>query len=314
MLRIKNLNVILENINKRIYILRNISLTIGSGEILGLVGESGSGKTVLGKTVLGLTTFPIKRVSGDIFFDGKVIDEKNAHKFRGKEISMIFQNPTSCLNPVLTIKSQLIETIRNSNANINKEEAKKIAIKLLEKVEIDRPEQRLDSYPHNLSGGMNQRVMIALALASNPKILIADEPTTALDVTVQASIINLLKNLNKNYELSILFITHDLNLISNIADRVAVIYAGEILEIVSKEDLRIKRFRHPYTELLNRCIPKLEEKAEMLTTIPGEITSNVDTYDSRCIFYDRCPRRLEICGNKKPIFENNYKCFNPINI
>lgn len=312
MLEIRNLNVILENINKRIYILRNISLTIDDGEILGIVGESGSGKTVLGKTVLGLTTFPIKKMSGDIIFDGTAIDGKNVHKFRGKKISMIFQNPTSCLNPVFTIKNQIIETIINSNSNINKVEAKKIAIELLKKVEIDRPDQRLDSYPHNLSGGMNQRVMIALALATNPKILIADEPTTALDVTVQASIINLLKNLNDNYELSILFITHDLNLISNIADRVAVIYAGEVLEIVTKEDLRMKKFRHPYTELLNRCIPKLDEKKEMLTTIPGEITNNGDIYDSRCIFYDRCPRKLEICRIKKPVFENKYKCFNPI--
>ncbi|MBC7197481.1 MAG: ABC transporter ATP-binding protein, partial [Deferribacterales bacterium] len=263
MLEVRNLNVILENINKRIYILRNISLTIDGGEILGLVGESGSGKTVLGKTVLGLTAFPIKKLSGDIIFEKTVIDEDNVHKFRGKKISMIFQNPTSCLNPVFTIKNQIIETIRNSNPDINASQAKRIAIELLKKVEIDHPDQRLDSYPHNLSGGMNQRVMIALALATNPEILIADEPTTALDVTVQSSIIDLLKNLNKNYNLSILFITHDLNLISNIADRVAVIYAGEILEIVSKEDLKIKRFKHPYTELLNRCIPTLEEKKDM---------------------------------------------------
>ncbi|UOD34804.1 ABC transporter ATP-binding protein [Deferribacteraceae bacterium V6Fe1] len=312
MLEVRNLNVILENINKRIHILRNISLTIDGGEILGLVGESGSGKTVLGKTVLGLTAFPIKKVSGDIIFDGTVIDKKNVHMFRGKKISMIFQNPASCLNPVFTIKNQIIETIRNSNPHINKAEAKKIAIELLKKVEIDQPEQRLDSYPHNLSGGMNQRVMIALALATNPEILIADEPTTALDVTVQPSIINLLKNLNDTYDLSILFITHDLNLISNIADRVAVIYAGEVLEIVSKKDLKIKKFRHPYTELLNSCIPTLEDKKDMLTTIPGEITYNTDIYDNKCIFYDRCPRKLEICGSRKPIFENNYKCFNPI--
>ncbi|MCB4205154.1 ABC transporter ATP-binding protein [Deferribacterales bacterium Es71-Z0220] len=314
MLEIRNLNVILENINKRIYILRNISLTIDGGEILGLVGESGSGKTVLGKTVLGLTAFPIKKLSGDIIFEKTVIDEDNVHKFRGKKISMIFQNPTSCLNPVFTIKNQIIETIRNSNPDINASQAKRIAIELLKKVEIDHPDQRLDSYPHNLSGGMNQRVMIALALATNPEILIADEPTTALDVTVQSSIIDLLKNLNKNYNLSILFITHDLNLIINIADRVAVIYAGEILEIVSKEDLKIKRFKHPYTELLNRCIPTLEEKKDILTTIPGEITNNTEIYENRCIFYDRCPRKLEICKNKKPVFENNYKCFNPLNL
>ncbi|MBZ4643167.1 MAG: peptide/nickel transport system ATP-binding protein [Deferribacteres bacterium] len=312
MLEIRNLNVILENINKRFYILRDISFSLEKKEILGLVGESGSGKTILGKTILGLIKSPLRKISGEIYFKEEKINEENIKNIRGKKISMIFQNPTASLNPVFTIENQLIETIKNSARGITYSEAKERAVNLLKKVEIDNPLHRLKNYPHNLSGGMNQRVMIALALASNPEILIADEPTTALDVTVQANIINLLKMLNSDMGLSIIFITHDLSLIKKIADRVAVIYAGEIVEVIEKDRLIAEKFRHPYSMLLNKCIPGLHSREEKLTTIPGEITQNTEEYENKCIFYERCPVKIEICRNKKPVFKSGCKCFNPV--
>jgi oligopeptide/dipeptide ABC transporter ATP-binding protein len=312
MLKIKNLNVILENIN-RFYILRDINLHFNKGEVFGLVGESGSGKTILGKTIIDLIKKPVKKISGEIFYNDTLLKGEMFKRLRGKEISMIFQNPTSCLNPVFTIENQLIETIRNFKPELSVKKARDYAVELLSLVEIDEPLERLKSYPHNLSGGMNQRVMIAIALCSNPNFLIADEPTTALDVTVQAKIINLLKRLNKELSLGVLFITHDLSLIKRIADKIAVIYSGEILEILSRDDIKNNRIRHPYTYFLNECIPSIEKKTEMLTTIPGEISVNTDYYSDKCIFFERCSKRIDICTKKKPTFDNqNFKCHNPM--
>lgn len=312
MLKINSLNVILENINT-FYILRDINIELNRGEIFGLVGESGSGKTILGKTILDLIKKPVKKLSGEIYYNDILIEKDMFKRLRGKEISMIFQNPTSCLNPVFTIGDQLVEAVRNSKNDISIKDAYNYAVELLKLVEIDEPEERLKSYPHNLSGGMNQRVMIAIALCSNPKFLIADEPTTALDVTVQAKIINLLKRLNKELSLGVLFITHDLSLIKRIADKIAVIYAGEIVEILQREDIENNRLRHPYTYFLNDCIPSLDKNPEMLATIPGETTSNTDYYKDKCIFFERCIKRKDICTKKKPTFDNkNFRCFNPM--
>ena len=262
--------------------------------------------------MLGLNTAPIYETCGSILVENKLIENDIDYKsIRGKKISMIFQNPQSSLNPVMTIGSQLIETIMLHNKSLNKKQAKEKAVELLQDVEIDLAESRLDSFPHQLSGGMNQRVMIAIALASNPDILIADEPTTALDVTIQAQIIKLIKKLNTEKKLSILFISHDLALLAAICDRIAVLYSGELMEIVEPSALINNQEKHPYTHALKMCIPQIGLKNE-LTAIKGFIEKNNFLYNEKCIFADRCSNSIDMCFNKKPVFNNNCKCHNPL--
>ncbi len=312
MLKVENLTIKLKSESDEFYILRDFSIDLKKGEILGLAGESGSGKSVFAKSILGLNRPPIYKTAGNIIIDNNIllkdIDYKN---IRGKKVSMIFQNPQSCLNPVITIGSQLIETILLHNKSLNKKEAKNMAIKLLQDVEIDFPADRLKSYPHQLSGGMNQRIMIAIALASNPDILIADEPTTALDVTIQSQIITLIKKLNQEKKLSIIFISHDLALLSAICDRVAILYSGELMEVISKHDLINNQEKHPYTHALKSCIPKIGDKRQ-LTTIKGVIQKNNSSYNEKCIFSDRCDSKIDLCIRKKPIFNNNISCHNTL--
>ena len=312
MLKIKNLTVNLCSQNDPFYILRNISFNINRGEILGFAGESGSGKSVLAKTILGLNKPPIKTTSGEIIYNGTPLKSNADFKaVRGKKISMIFQTPTVSLNPVMTIGYQLVETIRLHNPNISKQTALKLASELLEQVEIDRPSERLSAYPHQLSGGMNQRVMIAIALASNPELLIADEPTTALDVTVQAQIIKLLLKLNKERHFTMMFISHDLSLLMSICSRIAVLYCGELMEIATKDNLIKNLPYHPYTEALKNCIPKIG-KHNTLTTIKGSIGKNNHTADNSCIFAQRCSKAKTLCTEKKPIFNGKYACHFPL--
>ncbi len=306
MLKIDNLTI---KIASHI-ILRDLSLQIREGEILGIAGESGSGKTVLAKYMLGLMNHPFEITSEKMLFYNEDVSSPTAKvKLRGRSISMIFQNPTSSLNPVITIGNQLIETLKLHNKGINYKER---AIELLKSVEIDNPEQRLNNYPHNLSGGMNQRVMIALALASNPKLLIADEPTTALDVTIQQEIIKLLLKLNKEKKLTIIFISHDLKLLQSIADRIMILYAGEILEEISSDELLKNRIKHPYTYLLKRSVPNIHDNLEYLETIEGIIPKNGIEFDGSCIFYPRCSFVKEQCKIQKPTFENNVRCHFPL--
>lgn len=310
MIKIKNLKVY--HSQEDFVILRNISLTINKGEIFGIAGESGSGKSVLAKTMLGLTKKPLITQYDEMIINNKMISgEKDFKLIRGKIISMIFQNPTASLNPVMTVGSQLIETIMFHN-KCTEAEAKEIAVSLLKQVEIDFPEERLKSYPLNLSGGMNQRVMIALALSSKPKILIADEPTTALDITTQSKIINLLLKLQKEKNLTVIFISHDLNLLEKIADRILILYAGEEMELLTKDEIKQNKIRHPYTFALRKSIPKLDEKPDYLFSIPGQIEKNSSKYDNRCIFYNRCDRKTEQCYKQKPDFRDKFRCFNPI--
>lgn len=312
MIQVKNLNVELKSSTETFYILRDFSIELKEGEILGLAGESGSGKSVLAKTILGINKAPIFKTGGQIIVDNKeLISIKDYRAIRGKKISMIFQNPQSSLNPVMTIGEQLVETIKLHDRSVSKKEAINIAKKLLEDVEINNAEERLSSYPHQLSGGMNQRVMIAIALASNPNILIADEPTTALDVTIQAQIISLIKELNRKKKLTILFISHDLALLSTICNNIAVIYSGELMEVVSAEKLRDGLESHPYTFALKNCIPTISKK-ERLVSIKGKIEKNNTEFNNKCIFANRCDFTTDKCLSSKPEFNNLIKCFNPI--
>lgn len=315
MLFINSLNIGIKNSEKNIHILRDVSLNIQKGEILGIGGESGSGKTILAKTVLGLLSLPVQKVSGEIVFEGKKLEtEKDFRSVRGKNISMIFQNPTASLNPVMKIGTQIIEAIRAADKKISKSDARKKAEQLLKEVEIDYPAERLESYPHQLSGGMNQRVMIALALASDPELLIADEPTTALDVTIQKQIVELLLKLNREKHLSIIFITHDLSLMQVISHRCIILYAGEIMEKTDGNALRENKIRHPYTYSLKKCLPVLDEKKETLYSIPGVIEKNTDEYDNSCVFHKRCFNKIDKCTAEKPKLtaDKPFACHNPL--
>ncbi len=311
MLKVDNLTIELKSEYEHFYILKDFSIKVKKGEIFGLAGESGSGKSVLAKSILGLNSPPLYKTNGNICIDNVILNtEKDFKDIRGKKVSMIFQNPQSSLNPVMTIGSQLIETIMLHNKEISKNNAKVKAVELLHNVEIDNPEERLLCYPHQLSGGMNQRVMIAIALASNPDILIADEPTTALDVTIQAQIIKLIKRLNNDNKLTIIFISHDLALLASICSKIAVLYSAELMEIISSESLINGKEKHPYTSALKQCITKIGHK-EDLVTIKGFIQKNTFIYNEKCIFADRCDNSINICYSNKPIFINGYKCHNP---
>lgn len=311
MLKVNNLTIELKTEKDNFYILCDFSLHIKKGEIFGLAGESGSGKSVFAKSILGLNNAPIYKTNGEIIVDNTLLNTKKDYQnIRGKKVSMIFQNPQSSLNPVMTIGSQLIETILLHNKEINKHNALIKAIDLLKSVEVNNPEERIHSFPHQLSGGMNQRVMIAIALASKPDILIADEPTTALDVTIQEQIINLIKKLNQENNLTTLFISHDLALLSSICSKIAVLYSGELMEVVKSDNLILNQEKHPYTHALKQCIPHINNKDDLIT-IKGFIEKNNFLYNEKCIFADRCNNSIDMCYNKKPLYSNGCKCHNP---
>lgn len=270
-LEVKDLQVSFDTYAGEVKAVRGVSFHLNKGEILAIVGESGSGKSVTSKSLMKLIPNPPGRITGgEIIFKGDNLvnfTEKQMQKIRGSDISMIFQDPMTSLNPTMTVGNQIIESIIKHQKQ-SKHQAKDKAIKLLEMVGIPNPEKRLSSYPHQFSGGMRQRVVIAMAISCNPKVLIADEPTTALDVTIQAQILELLRNLQKRMETSIIFITHDLGVVANIADRVAVMYAGKIVEIGKVEEIFYNP-QHPYTWGLLGAMPNLNEDSEELITIPG---------------------------------------------
>ena len=278
-----------------------VDLEIIKGQTLGIVGESGCGKSVTAFSIMRLLTEPPAKIAGgEIFFKGKNLLECDAEEMRmirGKDISMIFQEPMTSLNPVYKIGDQIAEAIYN-HEHISRADAMKRAVEMLIKVEIPSPEQRAGEYPHQLSGGMRQRVMIAMALACNPQLLIADEPTTALDVTVQAQILDLIDNLRKKYEMSVLMITHNLGIIAEVADRVAVMYAGKIMEYAAVKQL-FANPKHPYTWGLMRSIPSLDKKVDKLETIPGIVPSSLN-FPKGCRFHDRCTLADERCLQEQP--------------
>ncbi len=288
--------------------LDGVNLSVVAGQSLGIVGETGCGKSVTVRNVLGLLPSPPADViSGEILYRGKDllrVDQKEMQRIRGSEIAMIFQDPMTYLNPVFSIGTQMVDAIMAQQKSLpreqrkNKREARQHAIAMLEKVHLPNPEKQIDRYPHELSGGMRQRVLIAMALSGAPKLLIADEPTTALDVTIQAQILDLIAELVEDMGLSVILITHDLGVVAKICDRVAVMYAGQVVEYGSVDDV-FTRPRHPYTEGLLRSIPHPGRPPESLSGIPGFLP-NLLSPPKGCRFFERCPKALEKCRETPP--------------
>ncbi|NCC08847.1 MAG: ABC transporter ATP-binding protein [Clostridia bacterium] len=283
--------------------LNDVSLHLNEGEVLGIVGESGSGKSVTAYSLMGLTAYPGRLIGGELHFNGHFINdmsEKQMRKIRGSEISIIFQDPMTSLNPVYTIGNQIREVIL-LHTDKTRKQAQARAIELLTLVGINEPEKRLTQYPHELSGGMRQRVMIAIALACEPKLLIADEPTTALDVTIQAQILELMMSLKEKLGMAIIMITHDLGVVSSMCDRIAVMYAGKVVEYGTVDDIFYNP-SHEYTKGLLRSIPRLDEKEhKRLVPIEG---SPVDMLNppKGCPFAPRCNSCMKVCLERMPAY------------
>ncbi len=297
LLEVKNWHLSFEGQSQLLKVLNGIDLKIEAGQTVGLVGESGSGKSVMGLSIMGLLAENARHLDGEILFNGKKI----APELRGSEISMIFQDPVGSLNPAFTIEYQIIETLK-IHQQLEKKSAKARARDLLQMVGIPDPGSRLSAYPHELSGGMAQRVMIAIAIACKPKLLIADEPTTALDVTIQAQILNLLKSLQKENQLAILLISHDMGVIAQNCERVNVMYCGEVIEEGATEAV-IQHPKHPYTKSLLNCLPSKyvfsDSEISKLPSIPGVVPS-LSERPIGCVFKDRCYKVQEICHQKPP--------------
>ena len=281
--------------------LNGVSFSMEEGEVLGIVGESGSGKSVTAYSIMGLTAYPGKLIGGTIRFNGHQIDqmtEKEFRKIRGNEVSIIFQDPMTSLNPVYTIGNQIVEVIR-LHTNKTKKEAYARAKELLELVGINEPTKRLKQYPHELSGGMRQRIMIAIALACEPKLLIADEPTTALDVTIQAQILELMQELRQKLGMSIIMITHDLGVVASMCEKIAVMYAGHIVEYGTADEIFYNP-KHEYTKGLIKSIPKLNtESIERLVPIEGQPVDLLNP-PAGCPFAPRCANCMKICLREMP--------------
>ncbi|MGJ8454019.1 ABC transporter ATP-binding protein [Pseudothermotoga sp. U03pept] len=277
-----------------------VSFDLNDSEILALVGESGCGKTVTVLTIMGLVKSPPAIVEGKILYKSNELtkfSKEEYRKMRGRKISMIFQEPMSSFDPLYTVGEQMIEVVK-THLQYDEKKAKELCIEMLKKVQIPLAEKRFDEYPHQMSGGMLQRIMIAMALITNPDILIADEPTTALDVTIQAQVLNLFKELQRNYKTSVIFITHDLGIVAEIAERVHVMYAGKIVERAEVGKL-FSQPKHPYTKGLLESRVKREYKGKFLPYISGNVPRPTD-FPSGCRFHTRCPRAMEICKSKEP--------------
>ncbi len=278
----------------------DVSFDIAPGEILGVVGESGAGKSLTGAAIIGLLEPPGRIASGEVLLEGQRIDNlppERMRAIRGRKIGAIFQDPLTSLNPLYTIGRQLIETIQ-THLPVGAEEAKQRAIRLLQETGIPAAESRIEQYPHQFSGGMRQRVVIALALAAEPKLIVADEPTTALDVSIQAQIIALLKRLCRDHGAAVMLVTHDMGVIAETCDRVAVMYAGRIVEIGPVQDV-IHVPAHPYTVGLMGSIPSMAEERERLLQIEGSMP-RLNAIPSGCAFNPRCPKVFERCRSERP--------------
>lgn len=300
-LQVKDLRTYFYTAGKEIPAVDGVSFSVRRGETLCVVGESGCGKSATSMSVMQLIAVPPgKYVSGEILFEGQNLlgrSSREMNRIRGKDISMIFQEPMTALNPVQRIYRQISEAIL-AHEKVSKTEAKARSIQLLKMVGVPDAERCAASYPHQLSGGMRQRVMIAMAFACKPKLLIADEPTTALDVTIQAQILALIKQLKDEYGMSVLFITHDLGVVAEIAQRVAVMYSGRIVEEADTEAL-FREPLHPYTRGLLNCIPRVDRREDSLNVITGQVP-NPANFPSGCRFHPRCPDCMEQCRRESP--------------
>lgn len=299
LISVKNLSILFKTSNGTVHAVNDISFEVKKGEIFALVGESGSGKSTVAFSIMRLIPRPGEVSGGQIVFQGRdllKLKEEEMFAIRGKEIGMIFQNPLDSLNPVYPVGNQISEALLLDK--LSREEAWKKVIQIFKDVKIPDPEERAKSYPHELSGGMRQRAMIAMMLSRNPKLLIADEPTTALDVTIQAQILEIIKELRDSFGTSILIITHDFGIVAEIADRVAVMYAGKIVEIGDVMQI-FENPCHPYTKLLMKALPRITKKEGRLETVPGSVPNLVDP-PKGCSFHPRCPQAMEICSQKVP--------------
>jgi len=301
-LSVKDLTVSFATDGGVVRAVEGVSFSIDKGEILAIVGESGSGKSVTAQTILGLTRAPNATITGSVEFDGRdltQLDDEALREVRGKRIAMIFQDPMTSLNPVYRVGEQIVEMIR-AHEKVSKKEARDSAVELLRSVGIPNPERRVHDYPHEFSGGMRQRVMIAMALALDPDVLIADEPTTALDVTVQAQILRLLDKLNRERGLAVVLITHDLGVVAEVADRVAVMYAGQIVEDATLDDLFYDP-QHPYTWGLLGSLARLDQPRPIrLAQIAGSPPSLLNP-PTGCRFAARCPHEFDKCSEPPPL-------------
>jgi len=304
LLTVENLTVEFKNGSNSNKVVKDLSFHINQGETVGIVGESGCGKSVTSLAIMGLVPAPSGKVSsGKIIFNEENLLEKKQkalRKIRGKEIAMIFQDPMSTLDPAFKVGFQIDEVLK-LHTNLNKKQIKNKSIELLKSVGISSPEQRYNQYPYELSGGMRQRVVIAMGLACNPKLLIADEPTTALDVTVQAQILDLMNKLKVQFNTSIMMITHDIGVVAETCNRVIVMYAGQIVEEANIGDL-FDHAAHPYTQGLLKSVPKINSTNEILHSIPGNVPSP-EEMPNGCRFYPRCPIATEKCRNQEPPLE-----------
>ena len=304
LLQVKNLVVEFPNRRGTLRAIDGISFDIAPGEILGVVGESGAGKSLTGASIIGLLEPPGRIASGEVLLEGSRIDNLSNDQLRhirGRKIGAIFQDPLTSLNPLYSVGKQLTETIQ-AHLPVSNAEARKRAIDLLKDTGIPAAEQRIDHYPHQFSGGMRQRVVIALALAAEPKLIVADEPTTALDVSIQAQIIGLLKNICKNRGAAVMLITHDMGVIAETCDRVAVMYAGRIVEIGPVHEV-INRPAHPYTAGLMASIPDITQDREYLNQIDGAMP-RLNAIPVGCAFNPRCPKVFDRCKTERPVLAN----------
>lgn len=300
LLDIENLSVQFPSKHGVMHAVEGVSLRLEAGDVLGIVGESGSGKSVTMMALMGLVAFPGRVTADKLLFDGHdllKLTPRQRRDLTGKDLSMIFQDPTTSLNPCFTVGFQMAETLR-LHMGMNKPQARTRSIELLEQVGIPAPESRLGVYPHQLSGGMSQRVMIAMAIACNPKLLIADEPTTALDVTIQAQILDLLRNLQKERNMALVLITHNMGVVSEMAQRVAVMYAGQVMEERSAQNM-FAAPQHPYTEALLAAMPERTDGLHRLATIPGMVPGLFDR-PKGCLFHPRCTYATDHCSAARP--------------
>ncbi|RAU18216.1 methionine ABC transporter ATP-binding protein [Nitrincola tibetensis] len=300
LLSVRDLVVEFPKRKTRLTALDHVTFDIYPGEILGMVGESGAGKSLTGAAIIGLLEPPGHIAAGEIWLKEQRIDKlpyEQMRRLRGKRIAMIFQDPLTSLNPILTIADQLIETLQ-THLPLSDKDARARAIQLLDEVGIPAASKRIDDYPHQFSGGMRQRVVIALALAGEPELIIADEPTTALDVSVQAQIIDVLKRMCHDYGTAVMLVTHDMGVIAEACDRVAVMYAGRIAEIGDVRQI-VKDPQHPYTQGLMGSIPSLTERVDRLVQIPGSMP-RLDAIPAGCAFNPRCTQQFDRCKQQRP--------------